>query len=615
MTDAAANARLRAMAWWLVVVVAFAAATVLLFHAAWVAPASSVVGPATVDAPGYGGLGLANADHEQTVWFLRSTDWALRHGRSPLSSDRIDWPWGVNLMWNTAVPLAGIVAWPLTATAGPVVASNVLLTAAVAFAGVAATALARRLAVPDGLALLAGALYAYSPFMVAHSQAHLDITLGGALLPLFLLVGHELVVRRRWPAAVTGGGLGALVGAELYLSAEMLVVAVLVSALVGVAVVAVCRRPLTLGLGYVVSALRVAAVVAGVVAAPGIAVLVAGPQRVTETVRPPGTYVTDLANLVVPTWVQAIAPSGAVSLSHRFSGNSVEWTGYLGIPLLALGSYVVVAGRRCRAVRILGLVGIAVLLLSLGPTLHVAGRDTTIPLPWAAVQRLPLVADVLPARLSAALALVAALLVAVGLSPQARWSGRPGPAAATLAAILAVVALAPSPTLPAALAPTPPFFTSGAVTRISPGSVALVAPWARHASPAPMLWQALADMRFVMPEGYALVPRPDGPPGEEPPPTATSRLLVATEADGSVPLDPALVAAVRAELTRWSVATVLVGPMRHRDAAIAAFTAILKAPPEEEGGVAVWWDVPRLIRGRGGNARPAWAGSATLRGP
>ena len=58
---------------------------------------------------------------------LVNTPWALLHGHSPLLSDRVVAPSGVNLMWNTTTPLLGVVAAPLALLGGPVLAYNLTL--------------------------------------------------------------------------------------------------------------------------------------------------------------------------------------------------------------------------------------------------------------------------------------------------------------------------------------------------------------------------------------------------------------------------------------------------------------------------------------------------------
>src|ERR1700686_1493732 len=85
----------------------------LLFSSVWPSP--------TALQAGVGG------DPHLVLWLLRWFPYALQHGHTPLLTTHLDYPTGVNLMWNTAfIPLAAVVA-PLTLGAGPVLASNVLL--------------------------------------------------------------------------------------------------------------------------------------------------------------------------------------------------------------------------------------------------------------------------------------------------------------------------------------------------------------------------------------------------------------------------------------------------------------------------------------------------------
>lgn len=559
---------------------------ILVFHETWLAPGSRAIGPAIVDAPTYGGLGLPNADHEQTVWYVRFTDWALRHLRSPLVSDRIDWPRGVNLMWNAAVPLGGLVVWPITAVAGPVVAVNVLLTGALVVAGLGATLLARRLV--DGPVAVAGLVFAFSPFFLGQVQAHANIVCGAALFPFWAIAVHELLVCQRWPASRAGALLGVLLGVGVYLSTEMVLLGVVALAVVVLLAILVAPREVPLWGCHALLGAVVAVVVALLVAAPGLAVALFGPRRLTGPIRHPDTYVTDLANIIVPTAAQAVAPPAAVSLTHRFTGNSLEWTGYLGVPVVLLVAIVVTRRWRRATIRFLTGAGLVLFLLSLGPRLHVAGRDTGVVLPWEALLRLPLVDKALTGRLSAAVDLVVALLLTAAVDEVLRWRRRAIRAVGATLVAAASVALCPSFSLPAAPLATPSFFTRSIGSVVPEDAVVLVVPIARHASPAPMLWQAMADMRFVMPEGYALVPTPEGGVAEEDPPTAVDTVLEAIEERGALPLDAPTVATVRAALRRSRVEVVVVGPMAHAADAIAALTVVLDTPPRLGGGVAIF---------------------------
>ena len=120
-----------------------------------------------------------------------------------------------------------------------------------------------------------------------------------------------------------------------------------------------------------------------------------------------------------------------------------------------------------------------------------------------------------------------------------------------------------------------------AVDRVPAGSVAVVLPYVTGpASEHAELWQARAAFRFAMPEGYLIVPGPHHGPQ-----TAT---LDAFGTPG-VGLDRDLADRVRAEWRQWGVRTVVVGPGRYDERAVAEQVAeVVGRPPVWEDGVAVF---------------------------
>src|SRR6185503_12808554 len=98
----------------------------------------------------------------------------------------------------------------------------------------------------------------------------------------------------------------------------------------------------------------------------------------------------DLYGPVVPNWIQAIAPDAAVRLSASFPGNPAEINGYLGIPLVLIIVFTAVRWWRAPVVRVAALLFLVPLILSMGARLFVGGHRTGIPLPWAAIDSLPL---------------------------------------------------------------------------------------------------------------------------------------------------------------------------------------------------------------------------------
>src|SRR5262245_58198180 len=61
------------------------------------------------------------------LWFLLWWPYAIEHGLNPMVTHLVWAPTGFSVATATSVPLAAMVAWPVTALAGPVVAFNVLM--------------------------------------------------------------------------------------------------------------------------------------------------------------------------------------------------------------------------------------------------------------------------------------------------------------------------------------------------------------------------------------------------------------------------------------------------------------------------------------------------------
>jgi len=534
-------------------------------------------------------LGLAGGggDSQQTVWFLTWTPWAVSHGQNPFLTTHINAPDGVNLMWNALAPLAGLVLWPVTATAGAVAAYDVMVTADVALAAWCAFLLLRRHVRPLA-ALAGGAFYGFSPFLLSQAPSHSKVAFA-VVPPLLLLLLDGLLVRRDYSPRRAGLLLGLLLGAQLLVFEEGVVLAV-VAGVVVLAVLAVHagRERSRAALPLVLRALGWALIPLVVLCAVPLGFQFFGAGRVPGTVPGASVYVTDVANLVVPTPTQLLAPQAAVDLTARLSGNSVENASYLGVPLLLLALFVAWRWRRRPLVSVATWSGVAIAVLSLGPQLHVGGHVSRLPLPWRAIEAIPVVGSALPSRLwvyvdlavAALLAVFVAELQARGTRPALRWAG---------AAAVALVGLSivPKGAL-AAQASVPPLFTAPLASTAPAGSTVLVAPYAHDGGSAePMLWQAEADMWFRMPEGYFVTVDRGGQRRDGPPPTTTSRVM--SDIAGGRGLAAADVDdRILADLRDWKVSTVVVGPMPHEQDMVALFTRVLSAPPRNRGGVYVW---------------------------
>jgi hypothetical protein len=215
------------------------------------------------------------------------------------------------------------------------------------------------------------------------------------------------------------------------------------------------------------------------------------------------------------------------------------------------------------------------------------------PAAWVALVAAPILSSALPARLMLYVFLFAGLLLAVFVeSLVAPIPPSPANGGGLLKAVLigaVLLTLTPRLPFPAARVDVPTFFTGGGVRQLPQGSVALVLPYARLAYSSAMFWQAASDMRFRMPESYALVPGPSF----SSPPTATGSLMRSIELGLTTPaLSDELRGQVLGDLATWKVQAIIVGPMPNQERMIAFFSWLMGTTPRQDGGVSIWMVAP-----------------------
>ncbi len=543
-----------------------------VFAGVWTNPAGTWIGD--------------NKDPKLFIWYLGWIPHELSQWHNPLITDYLSYPAGVNLMWNTSLLFPALILWPITAIFGPVVAYNLLMTGSAALSAWLGFMAAGRLVAPSLVCLFAGFLYGFSPGMMAQATGHPHAMIG-LFPPIALILGHEILVLQRFRPALLGGlaGLGAAL--QLMTGEEVLATTALIAAL-GATVLALLHwSSVAEKLPYIFKAVGVAVLSFTIIAAYPLAVQFFGPQRVFGDVQSPDVYVSDLLAFVVPNHVWLHNSATAELVSH-FTGNSTEDNAYVGLPLLVLFVWGLAVNWRRPRFRWAGLLTLFIVVLSLGPHLHVYGRATPLWLPWAAVARLPLMGNAVPSRLMLpaflGIGIVIGSLWAGAAEATRRW--RLGTAALLFAGLVTVVPAIPVTSTEAS---APGFFQQGGgVESIPQGSVVLVTPFSSRQSTDAMYWQTVAQYRFRMPEGDAFTPGPYLGPH----PSHIQTSLDALEGGQFVAVSPSERNQALRELAAFRVATIVVGPSRGRDAVVSYLTSVLGTPPLETGGVDVWWHLP-----------------------
>jgi hypothetical protein len=536
--------------------------------------------PAWLNNPANSWVGDAG-DPEQNQWFLAWVPYALGHGLNPFVTKYLLYPSGGNLMWNTSSLLVGFLVSPLTVLFGPTVAYNVVLLFAPPFAALAAFCAFRRWTSPIAAAV-GGVAFGLCPFFFRQAEAHLHLVVL-VFVPLMLLALDEVIVRQQSKPWRAGVMLAIAALGQFFVAEELFAFDVLVAGIGVVILVACYWRRVRSKLRYAANAAAIAVLAFLAVAAYPIWVQFRGPQQATDTIHLPGLFVDDLANTIVPVG-QFLANRADYGLGQPFTGNSGEWNGYIGIPLLLAIVIVAIWGWRHRGVRFWVAMFVVVTVVSFGPTLHVNGKVTDIWLPWQLVTHLPLTNSALPNRLDVYADLFAALLLALFIDRLRR--------APTLVVVggwtltgLAVLSWVPAIPYTTTVAQPAYFSSGGGVHGLPDGSVALVLPYVTgEENEHSELWVARAGLPVKLIEGYLIVPGPHaGPHG-------FSYEAFASIGKEPAPLSPDVVSSVLQEWLDEGVQTVIVGPSDYDQKAVAGLVSqVLNGEqPQWEQGVAVF---------------------------
>ncbi len=547
-------------------------------------------------------------DADQFAWFFRYDAAAVAHLRLPaLITTAMNAPQGISLMWNTAMPLPGVLLAPLTLLAGPQASLTVLMTVGFAGSAVSMFATARRWDASTAAAGLAGLVYGFSPALIQSSAGHYDLQFA-VLPPLIIDAAVRLVTGRCGaggrPAARCGIRLGLLAAAQLFIAEELLLDAV-VAAVVITVVLAVSRpaaaadriRDVAAGIG---AGIAVAAPIAGY----PLWVQFLGPLRQHGSPFAADYYKNDLAGFVLPPASMLAHTAGSATFAARFQGGLPEYLGYLGWPMLAVLAVVAACCWRRLPVRATAVAFAVLSAFSLGGTLLAGGRERGgIVLPWHWLQALPVAAAVIPDRFSIIADGAAAALLAFGLdAARSRWPARRALIAA--AAAIAILPLVPRPLPAASASPVPAGWTAAfAALRLPPGADVLVVPIPVRTYTAPLRWQADTGVPSAMYGGYFMGPTWSGQPSTDGNGLSSEAQYLNQLWAQSSGVDIAAVATlpaiglypdaaqVRGQLAGWKPAAVIAvaGPR----SALARYLTGLLGRPTVTGGEVLGWRLNR----------------------
>ncbi|HEY8045031.1 MAG TPA: hypothetical protein VIF35_12250 [Streptosporangiaceae bacterium] len=563
---------------WLVLALYLAGAVALTWRL-WADPASRIqIGDVT--------------DVNLFSWFIRYSAESVAHGSLPaLVTTAMNAPHGINLMWNTSLLLPGVLLTPVTLLAGPQTTLTLLLT--LGFAGSAASLywVLRRWGVRIGPAALGGAVYGFSPALLAAAVGHYHLEF--AVLPPLLIDAMLRIVTGRGHALKTGAWLGLLAAAQFFIGEELLVDTVFAAGVV--LVVLILMRPGAVAgqAGRSAAGLAVAAGIALVICSYALWVQFHGPLAQHGNPWKANHFRNRAAAFVTPAGNMLLHTSSGAAAIARHPAYVSEYVAYLGYPLLVV--LIVAAVRYWRDLRVrVAAVACAVLeILSFGGTQVI--RGSTVPpalLPWHWLANLPVISQMLPDRLSlladglAAVVLAVSLDLALSAAALPRWRRVGVPVAIAAIAVLPLIPL-PLHTTQAAGVPAG-YRTAFARLALPRDARVLVVPVPYGHVSQPLRWYADTGYPGSMNGGYFIGPNRNGKAmgygGRRA--QAIAKSIDALWHPSSQAKSPTA-AQMRSYLARWRPAAV-VAVTRRGSRLGQLLTRVLGLPTFSAGRVLVW---------------------------
>ena len=522
-------------------------------------------------------------DTVEQVWWLEWLPWALTHGHNPFLTNAI---WarlgGVNAMSNTSWFAPAFVLSPVTMLFGPVASYNVSNLLAPVLSGWAMFGLAGRFSTRTGSRIIAGALYAFSPYVLKNTMlGHINLTLT-AYLPIAIILVVRLAEHRGRPVR-TGVLLGAATIVQFFTGFEVLALTVVTLLMLGVGVAILRPDVLMAAWRDLTTGVVVAASMSAIALAYPMWFYLEGPRHVAG---PYWRVTTNHLWQLVDPGDNIYAGTGALR-SVGYLGARGPNTMFLGIGIVLFVAISVRFWRRRTSMIILAATAVACWLLESVPAKI-----------WDA---LPVLESIALARFALPVSLCAALLMAASIDGW--WDAARDRCAAigdqrrrrrATVGVVALVTLAFAPLLVTysvpleVTRPTVPMWFRVEAKELPPSVAVVTIPFAYDIQSHPMAWQAETGMSFNLVGGWAFVPGANHMNDEIVSPLGGVVADIRTLSRHPLSITRPKQMAIRSAFLRWRPLVIVVVPQFANVCARAAVEDTLGITPTYSDGSWVW---------------------------
>lgn len=432
-------------------------------------------------------------DPLQWMWFLAWWPHAILHGLNPLHPNCVFAPHGESIAWATSTPLQCLLVAPITLTLGLAPAYNTIATTAIILNGWAAYWLCRCANAKHTPAVIAGAIFTYSPYFIAemlgrpNNYCFYPIPIYYALTALLI---QQRISQTKY-AIAAGTTLAALFYTSPELAAETAMMTS-IAAIIWWMTSQTDRNKIQTALPAAITA----GLLAITAASPFIYAMLTTPHP--AQIFPPLLTAADAANFIIPTPITWLGGNRWEYIQMMWHSYIAEQDDYLGIPLILLLYSYWKSNRNNPRARTLTYCTAASAILAMGPVMQICGYCTNIPLPGLLIYVTPMLHEMFPTRLAAFTMLGATTTLAVWLTTSNTNTWKK-------AAATSIIAITLWPNFPNGwwnvTQQDPKFFKRQTYKQyIQPNSNVLILPAGAEAHDC--YWQAQSHFYWNMPRGW-----------------------------------------------------------------------------------------------------------------
>jgi hypothetical protein len=528
-------------------------------------------------------------DHGVFIFFMAHGERVMFHGESPLWTDRMNVPDGVNMMANTSMLAASLPLSPVTHWWGPAVTVALLLTLGLGGTAAAWYWFLSRHVVESPVAAWAGGLFAgFAPGFISQASGHPNFT-AGFLMPFIV----RQALRLREPGRIFRSGilLGLLAAVQIFLSEEMLLFCA-VPLFLFILIYALFKPRVVWkdGPRFLAGGL-VAIVVAGALVAYPLWYQFMGPGHYRGVPFVIDRYATSLGSVIA---YPRQSVTGNPDLAQRLSTSATEDNAFWGVGFCFMILVSIAVLWRSLVAWALLFAGLFMLVMSFGTHFRINATPGTVTAPLGWIGSLPAFDSVTVPRYALPASVVFAVLLALAID-RVRRSRRLVPRIVfRLGVVAALAPLFPVPVPTFDAPPIPAFFADQMWKPYVTGGRSVV--------PVPLPevssgWNSqrvasLANLAFPVPRGYFIGPR--NPPADLTSswrafPTYTSTLIGNVQGSGKPPKKTAWRARlVRQDMHFWKAGVVVLMPDAKNRAAVLTLLTDTLGKPQQGGGVDYW---------------------------